>query len=112
MNSEEPKERFPKNVAGPFFVANGECIACGAPEHEAPDLMGFDQEVLHCYFRKQPSTPDELERAIRAVWSSCCGALYYSGNDPAVPGRLAELRTENLKRMRKLGKKKRWWKFW
>jgi hypothetical protein len=100
MKSEKPKERFPKNVEGPFFVANGECITCMAPEQEAPDLMGFDQGAHHCYFKKQPSTPDELERAIRAGWSSCCGALYYSGSDPAVPRRLAELRTENLKWMR------------
>src|SRR5262245_33271537 len=112
MNAEKAKERFPKNVEGPFFVATGECITCMAPEHEAPDLMGFDQELNHCYFKKQPSSPDELERAIRAVWSSCCGALYYSGDDPAVSRRLAELRIENLKRMRERGVKKSWWKFW
>jgi hypothetical protein len=90
MTSDQGKERFPKNAPGPFFVANGECIACMAPEHEAPDLMGFDQETTHCYFRNQPSTAEELERAARAVWVSCCGALHYSGDDPTVHRRIAE----------------------
>src|SRR5215831_20768418 len=57
MSPEESEERFPKNAAGPFFVVNGGCITCMAPEHEAPDLMGFDQEQHHCYFKKQPVTP-------------------------------------------------------
>jgi hypothetical protein len=113
MNSGKAKERFPKNVEGPFFVANGECITCMAPEHEAPDLMGFDQEANHCYFRKQPSTPEELERAVRAVWASCCSAVQYSGDDPRVHQRIAELHEEALKRMRQREKEKRpWWKFW
>jgi hypothetical protein len=111
MNPEKAKERFPKNVEGPFFVVNGECIACMAPEHEAPDLMGFDQDASHCYFKKQPLTQEELERATRAVWVSCCGAVQYSGDDPAVHRRIAELREENLKRMRQR-QKKPWWRFW
>jgi hypothetical protein len=111
MMKPEETERFPKNVEGPFFVVNGECIACMAPEHAAPDLMAFDQEASHCYFKKQPVTPDEFERAARAVWVSCCGAVRYAGDDPAVHRRIAELHEENIKRMRQQ-QKKPWWRFW
>ncbi len=113
MTSDQGKDRFPKNAPGPFFVANGECIACMAPEREAPDLMGFDQEATHCYFRKQPSTQEELERAARAVWVSYCGAQYYSGDDPTVHRRIADLQKQTLNRMRRRANEKRpWWKFW
>ena len=80
----------PKNAPGPFFVENGECISCGMPEHVAPDLIGraydYDDESKgwHCYFKKQPETPDELKRAIRAVNESCCGAVWYSGTDEKI----------------------------
>jgi hypothetical protein len=91
--------RYPKNAPGPFFVENGCCISCGAPEHEAPDLMSHDEndEVFyHCYFKKQPSTPEETEQAIQAVWVSCCGAVQYEGDDPKILQRFAEL-TEELR---------------
>jgi hypothetical protein len=30
--------RMAKNVPGPFYTT-GQCLACGAPEHEAPELF-------------------------------------------------------------------------
>ena len=89
---------YPKNVTGPFIVNDGECIACCAPEHEAPDLMAFDEKGRSCFFKKQPSTPEELERAINAVHVSCTGAVRYCGNDPKILARLAELEEESRKR--------------
>jgi ferredoxin len=83
-----PHERTPKNVPGPFYVIKDECIACGAPEAEAPTLMAFDDDAGSCYFRRQPSDPAETDRAIRAVWASCCGAVRYGGSEPAVLARL------------------------
>lgn len=86
--------RYPLNAAGDFYVAEGMCIACEAPEHEAPDLMAHDQAadgVYHCYFKRQPTTPQELARAVMAVAVGCCGAVRYGGTDPAVRYRLAEL---------------------
>lgn len=112
MTSETDKERFPKNVPGPFYVANGECITCRAPEHAAPELMGFDEEARHCYFKRQPSTPEELEHAVRAVWVSCCEAVQYSGDDPTVARLIAEYDDEGLRRMRQKERKTRTWKFW
>src|SRR5215475_2356807 len=32
-------QRHPKNAPGDFYVILGYCVACEAPEHEAPDLM-------------------------------------------------------------------------
>ena len=113
MTSEKDKERFPKNASGPFYVENGMCITCMAPQHEAPDLMGFDEEAHHCYFMRQPSTPEELGRAVRAVWVSCCGAVQYAGNDPTIHRLIAEYDKEGLRRMQeKEGRGKPWWKFW
>ena len=64
-----------------------------APEHEAPGLMGFfDGEASaggsHCYFKKQPTTPEEIERAISAMQAACCGALRYGGEDQEMVKRL------------------------
>jgi hypothetical protein len=104
--TENEKERFPKNAPGPFHVANGECIICLAPEREAPDLMGFDEEANHCFFKKQPSTPEEFERAARGAWVSCCEAVRYSGNDPKVLRRIAGLQEEARQRICQMKKQK------
>ncbi len=74
---------------------NGLCLFCEAPYHEAPDLMGTDDESCgyHCHFRKQPTTPEEIERAIRACQVSCVEAVRYAGNDPAILARFQELRS-------------------
>jgi glycerophosphoryl diester phosphodiesterase len=93
---EEPISAHPKNAPGPFYVANEQCIACDAPYQEAPDLMDFEtEEGYHCYFKRQPSTTEEVERAIRACSVSCVGAVRYAGNDPAILKRLQELRADD-----------------
>src|SRR5262245_57769986 len=84
--------RHPKNASGPFYVLNDQCIASGAPEAEAPDLMAHsDHPFYHCYFSRQPSTPAELERAMSAVIVSCSNALRYAGEDPLVLERLRRM---------------------
>lgn len=87
---------FPLNAPGDFYVADGLCIACTAPEHEAPDLMAHDTAVnghYQCYFRKQPQNPEELEHAIWAVAVGCCGSVRYGGTNKAILARLVELRS-------------------
>src|SRR4051794_15988361 len=92
----KPKHsRHPLNAAGDFYVVDGYCISCTAPEHEAPDLMGHDcaeRPGYQCFFRRQPGTSEELDRAMRAVAVGCCGSVRYGGTDPAVLKRLAKLR--------------------
>lgn len=77
----------PKNAPGPFFVIYEECMSCGAPHVVAPDLLGWEDGSTghcHCYFKRQPETPTEIELAIGAIKASCCGALVYSGDDALV----------------------------
>jgi hypothetical protein len=81
----ERRKVYPLNALGDFYVEDGMCIACAAPEHEAPALMAHDPNAhcgYHCYFKKQPQTPEELDRAIQAVNVGCCGAVRYGGTDP------------------------------
>jgi hypothetical protein len=80
----DPIQSYPKNAPGDFYVEDGCCVSCQAPYHEAPDLIAHDEEDLHCYFRRQPETPEEVERAIRTCWVSCVDCLRYSGNDPEI----------------------------
>jgi hypothetical protein len=91
------RRRYPENTPGPFYVERDRCIICLAPEREAPDLMGFAEGTAgrssesHCFFRKQPRTPDEIDRAVAALRVACCVALRYAGRDPEVLARLREL---------------------
>jgi hypothetical protein len=103
VNSEKP---YAKNAPGLFYVTNGECIACGAAEAEAPDLISFDEKDQHCYFKKQPSTPEELDRALKTVVVSCCGAVHYDGDDAALKKRMVRLGIEMIEETQK--RKKSW----
>jgi hypothetical protein len=82
-------DAYPLNAPGDFYVLNGCCIACEAPEHEAPDLMAHTADG-HCFFKRQPATADETERACWAVVVGCCGAVRYGGRHPAILKRLEQ----------------------
>jgi hypothetical protein len=104
MTTRRHPDAYPLNAPGDFVVCDGQCLTCMAPEHEAPDLMGFFKDpdgsnaLSHCYFARQPSTPDEIHRALRAVIVACCGAVEYRGSDPRIRARLHELREEAERR--------------
>ena len=66
-------------LPGNFYVESDLCILCGTPAAVAPDLVEMNEK--HCYFKKQPSTEAEFERAVSAVNSCCCGAYRYGGDD-------------------------------
>ena len=89
MSGDPAPKPHPQNAPGPFLVEDGMCITCGIPELVAPDLIAGTSEG-HCYFQKQPATPEELERAIEAVRASCCGAVMYVGHDPVIRRRTPE----------------------
>lgn len=85
-------DRFPQNAQGDFYVENGICTNCGAPGAEAPDLIDHSKgEYGHCYFKKQPQTVDEIERAINAIAVSCISGLRYGGTDEKILKRLYEI---------------------
>ena len=85
---------------GDFYVNVEECIVCGAPEHVAPEVIAMTQDAdihqNHCFFKKQPSTPEEIERAVTAMDASCVEALRYRGRDPEVLRRLEALGLSRL----------------
>jgi hypothetical protein len=85
-------DRYPENAKGDFYVENEVCMNCGAPEAEAPDLIEHTKiEYGHCYFKKQPETVDEIERAINAIAVSCISGLRYGGTDEKILKRLYEI---------------------
>jgi hypothetical protein len=91
--SQEPIPPYPKNAPGDFYVENECCVCCEAPYHMAPDLMAHDDVggFSHCYFKKQPETPEEVERAVMACVVSCVRAVRYAGENPKILKRFQEL---------------------
>jgi hypothetical protein len=84
-------QRVPKNSPGDFYVMAGLCTCCCLVHGEAPELMNDSTQPFHeCYFRRQPQSPDEIERAINAICVSEMCALRYGGADQAIIGRLRE----------------------
>jgi hypothetical protein len=80
--------RCPLNVAGPFYTT-GDCLACEAPEAEAPELLAPLKEGNYTtYFVKQPHTAEEVERACKAIESCCVADLRYGGQDRSIIQRL------------------------
>jgi hypothetical protein len=89
------RKAFHRNAPGDFYVEDQCCIVCRAPEQQAPELMSHDSgKYEHCYFKRQPQTPEETEHAIMAVRVGCCGAVRYGGSDPAIIARLSKYRSK------------------
>ena len=84
-------EPHPCNAPGDFYVENGCCITCGVPHDIAPELFAWTEDDSHCFVRRQPAGPDEVDDAIRALWSAEAGCIRYRGADPALLERIAEL---------------------
>jgi hypothetical protein len=89
----EPIPPYPKNAPGDFYVENRSCLKCEAPYDMAPDVMAHAEEGVdpHCYFKKQPETPEEVERAVMACYVSCVRAVRYAGKNPKILKRFREL---------------------
>lgn len=87
-------QRVPENAPGDFYVQADLCTQCCLPHGEAPELLNDPKQPFReCYFRRQPQTPAEVNRAINAISVSEMCALRYAGNDPAI---LDKLRARNL----------------
>jgi hypothetical protein len=83
---------YPENSKGDFYVEDGVCTSCGAPQAEAPDLIEHSTSKYgHCYFKKQPQTEGEIERAINAIAVSCISGLRYGGTSEKILKRLYEI---------------------
>ncbi len=84
---------------GPFYVMKGRCIICDLPLQTAPEMIAYRMAPSescpagcpdHCVVRRQPETPEELDRMIEVVASSCVEAYRYCGTDPEILRRLVE----------------------
>src|SRR5258708_10738761 len=79
----------PKSAPGDLSVVKGECLACGVPHVVAPDLVGWTGEKIpHCFWKKQPETQAELERAIAVLEAQELECHRYAGTDPAILNRV------------------------
>jgi len=79
----------PKSAPGDFYVESGYCLGCGVPHVVAPDLVSWtDEKVPHCFWKKQPETPEELERAVAVLEAQELGCHRYAGTDPAILNRV------------------------
>ena len=67
-----PRRRHPQNAAGPWFVDDS-CIDCDASRQCAPQLFGevAGQSVVI----RQPSSPDEIAAAARAMLACPTGSI-------------------------------------
>lgn len=82
-------KRHPQSMPGDFYVEQDCCLACGVPEVIAPDLVAHEKErYWHCYWKKQPETPDELDRAVKILHTQELDCHRYGGSDPAILERL------------------------
>src|SRR3954453_16553821 len=80
----------PKSAPGYFYVEKCEGLACGVPHVVAPDLVGWaDEKVPHCFWKKQPETPAELERAIAVLEAQELKCHRYAGTDPTILNRVS-----------------------
>jgi hypothetical protein len=127
--AEETRMRFERNVPGAFYTT-GDCLACEAPELEAPELLApLEGENYDTYFIRQPKTSVEIERACRALEVCCVAALRYGGSDPEIVRRLGNdplycdhllpggpiPRPDWMKERREAAlrsQRKHWWQFW
>jgi len=122
--------RYPENVKGDFYTtgtleSGAECLDCGLPESEAPDLLApMGDDHYDTYFIKQPESEEEVERAIAACLSCCTAALRYSGKDKKILKRLGKgycdfkidedgsIIANKIKKIEEPIQRKSWWKFW
>lgn len=79
----------PRNAPGPFYVLYDCCTACGVPEAMAPDHFAYDAG-RNCFVKRQPESPDELEKMLRVIRRQELGCIRYRGTDKQVLRRLAE----------------------
>jgi hypothetical protein len=87
----EDKRFEPELISAPgdFYVENRCCISCGVPQAVAPDLIGWvTEDMMHCYWKKQPSAPQEFRQAFAIFDGQEVGCHRYAGKDPEIQRRV------------------------
>lgn len=89
MDSIKRFEPEPTSAPGDFYVENHCCVTCGVPQVVAPDLVGWvDGDASHCYWKKQPTTADEMQRAFAIFDGQELSCHRYAGLDPDIQARV------------------------
>jgi len=112
----------PSNVPGDFYVRDICCTMCMVPFYEAPELFGKEQDstgYTRCFVKRQPETPGELTKMLRAVRWQELDCIRCRGTDRRIQLELVEINDglicDNLlpDLERPVGEPKRrpWWKF-
>lgn len=84
----ETKRPAPSDTQdGDFYVEPDCCLLCGVPESIAPNI--FETGENHCSVKRQPTSQDEVDRTVRAMWSSEVDCIRYRGRDTSMLRRLA-----------------------
>lgn len=81
----------PANVPGDFYVEAGCCTMCMVPFTEAPNHFGTVQDPQgypHCYIKRQPESPAELDQMASAIRCAELQCIRYRGSDRAIQLRL------------------------
>ena len=86
--------RHAKNVPGDFYVEDGCCTSCDIPFQEAPGHFEYDSDG-HCFVCTQPSTPEEVDRMVSAVWASEVSCIRYAGNDSGTLEKLIAVKEQD-----------------
>lgn len=81
----------PENAAGPFYVEDGCCLACGVTVDTAPEIFDWAPRQDHCYVRRQPEGEAEIYRTLQACMNSELSCIRYRGEDPSLLKRIADI---------------------
>lgn len=96
MGSASQYEREPMSAPGDFYVENHCCLSCGVPQAVAPDLIGWsDEGMTHCYWKKQPETPQEMRQAFAIFDGQELGCHRYAGADAEIQARVGRENCDN-----------------
>jgi len=87
MQAPPPPSNETTRDQGDFYVEPDCCLLCGVPESIAPEI--FHTGERHCSIIRQPCSQDEINRTIRAMWSSEVDCVRYRGRDATMLKRLA-----------------------
>ncbi|OYW11956.1 MAG: hypothetical protein B7Z55_18750, partial [Planctomycetales bacterium 12-60-4] len=73
----------PANVPGDYYVAQDCCTGCEVPLLEAPELFDWNDNnrYVHCFVKKQPATPMEVEHMHTAIRCQEFECIRYRGTD-------------------------------
>lgn len=81
------KPRYPKNVAGDFYVAENCCISCGIWEGRAEHLIRWDEAASgtpQCYVYRQPQGRADIDALLAVMDIAEVDCFRYAGENAEI----------------------------